>query len=123
MGLQNVTSILQRINTGLFQGSIMKSGHFPMGLNDMARSYQALLQEEVRPVRRLLLLGAQEGLIMTITPKDCLIHWPSTFTQGGKTRLADEAITLPYQEGNAFCDTDGLIGVISNSSKAGMAQA
>jgi hypothetical protein len=74
MGLRNMVYIIQRINTDLFQGSIMKPGPFPMRLNNMAGSYQALLQEEVRPVRRLLLSGAQEGLIMTITPKDCLIH-------------------------------------------------
>jgi hypothetical protein len=85
MGLRNIASVLQRINTDLFQGSIMKRGPFPMGLNDMVGSYQAQLQEEVKPVRRLLLLGAQEGLVMTITPEDCLIHWPSTFTQGGNT--------------------------------------
>jgi hypothetical protein len=123
MGLWNVASILQRISTDLFQGSIMKPGPFPMGLNDMAESYQAQLQEEVRPVRRLLLSGAQEGLIMTITPKDCFIHWPSTFTQNSNTRLVDETITLPYQEGNVFCDTDARTEVISNSSKAGMVQA
>jgi hypothetical protein len=91
-----------------------------MGLNDTAGSYQAQLQE-VGLVRRLLLSGSQEGLIMTITFEVCLIHWPSTFTQGGNTRLVDEAITLPYQEGNAFCDINALTEVISNSSKAGMA--
>jgi hypothetical protein len=101
----------------------MKPGPFPMGLNNIAGSYQAQFQEEVRPLRRLLLLGAQEGLVMTITPKDCLIHWMSTFSQGGNTRLVDEAIILPYQEGNVFCDTDALTEVISNSSKAGMVQA
>jgi hypothetical protein len=41
MGLRNAASILRRISTDLFQGSIMKPGHFPMGLNDMAGSYQA----------------------------------------------------------------------------------
>jgi hypothetical protein len=60
---------------------------------------------------------------MTITPEDCLIHWPSTFIQGSNTRLADEAITLPYQEGIVLCDTDALTEVTSNSGKAGMAQA
>jgi hypothetical protein len=61
MGLQKAASILQRISTDLFQGSIMKPGPFPMGLNDMARSYQAQFQEEVRPVRRLLLPGGSRG--------------------------------------------------------------
>jgi hypothetical protein len=74
MGLQNVASILHRINTDLFQEYIMKLGPFLMGLNGMAGSYQAQFQEEVGQVRRLLLLGAQEGLIMTITPEDYLVH-------------------------------------------------
>jgi hypothetical protein len=71
-------------------------------------------------VRRLLLSGAQEGLIMTITPEDYLVHWLSTFTQGGNTRLVNEAITLPYQEGTVFCDADTLTEVISSSSRAGV---
>jgi hypothetical protein len=120
MGLRNV--ILQRINTGLFQGSVMKPGPFPMGLNDMAGSYQAQIQEEVGPVRRLLHSGAQEGLVMTITPEDCFVHLPSTFTQGNNTRLIDEVITLPYQEGSTFYDTDVLTKVISNSHRAGVVQ-
>jgi hypothetical protein len=52
----------------------MKLGLLPIGLNNMARSYQDLLQEAVGSVRRVPLAGAQENLILTITPQDCLIH-------------------------------------------------
>jgi hypothetical protein len=50
MGLRNVAPILHRINTDLFQESIMKLGPFLMGLNGMVGSYQAQFQEEVAQV-------------------------------------------------------------------------
>jgi hypothetical protein len=45
IGLQNAASIHQEINSCFLQGSSMKSGPFPFGLDNMAKSNQALLQE------------------------------------------------------------------------------
>jgi hypothetical protein len=42
------------------------------------------------------------------------------FSRSSNTRLVDEAITLPYQEGSTFYDVDALTEVISNSSRAGV---
>jgi hypothetical protein len=86
----------------------------------MARAYQDLLQKAVDPVQRLRLIGVQEGLVLTVTSKDCIVHWPGTFTQNSNTRLVEEAITLPYQEGGALRDSKTPTEVISNYSRAGL---
>jgi hypothetical protein len=46
MGLWNAASIHQGINSSFLQGSSIKSDPFPFGLDNMAKSNQALLQEE-----------------------------------------------------------------------------
>jgi hypothetical protein len=43
IGLRNVASTLQEINSNLFQGSSRKLGHLPTRLNNVARTYQDLL--------------------------------------------------------------------------------
>jgi hypothetical protein len=121
--LQNTTSTFQGINSSLFQGSSRKLGRLPIGLDNVARTYQDLLRETAGPVRRLWLTEVHEGLILTITSQDCLVHWPKTFSQSSNTRLVDEAITLPYQEGNTSCDADALTKVIGDSSGTGVVQA
>jgi hypothetical protein len=60
-----------------------KIGPFPFELNNMAKSCQILLQEEARSVRRLPLVGAQEGLVLTTTPQDWIIHWLGSVFGGG----------------------------------------
>jgi hypothetical protein len=59
----------------------------------MAKSCQFLLQEAAGSVRRVPLAGAD-------------------------IRLVDEAIILPYQEGNMLYDTNTSIEIISNSNGA-----
>jgi hypothetical protein len=66
-------------------------------------------------VRGVPLTGAQEGLVLTMTPQDCLVHWPSSVSGSGDIRLIDEAMILPYQEGSALYDIDASIEIISNS--------
>jgi hypothetical protein len=66
---------------------------------------------------------AQEGLVLIVTSQDCLVHWPSTFPQNSNTRLVEEGITVPYQEGGASRDANALIEVVSNSSRAGLVPA
>jgi hypothetical protein len=76
IGLQNVASILQNINSNLLQVSTGKLSHLPTRLNNMARAYQDLLQNTAGLAWRLHLTWAHEGLVLTITSKDYLVHWP-----------------------------------------------
>jgi hypothetical protein len=115
--LQNVASTLQEINSNLLQVSSRKLSLLPTRLNNVVRAYQDLLQKAAGPVRRLCLTGALEGLVLTLTSKDCLVHWLGTFPQNGNTRLIKEAITLPYQEGGALHD-NAPTEVICNYSRA-----
>jgi hypothetical protein len=96
----------------------MKLGHFPIGLNNMARSYQDLLPEIAGPVRGLRLIRAQEGLILTMTSQDYLVHWPGSISRSINARLVDEIAVLPYQEGSTLYDTDTSTKTISNSNGA-----
>jgi hypothetical protein len=80
----------------------------------MAKSCQILLQEAAGSVREVPLTGAQEGLILTITPQNCLVHWPVSVFGSGDIRLVGEAMILPNQEGSTLYDTDA----ISNSDNA-----
>jgi hypothetical protein len=67
---------------------------------------------------RRITTGAQEGLVLTMTPQDCLIHWPGSVSGSGDIRLVDEAMILPYQEGSTLYDTDASTEIISNSNGA-----
>ena len=60
--------------------------------------------------------GAQEGLILTITSQDCIVHWPGSIPKDSGTRLVDTMMTtiLPYQEGDSICDLEASTKVISN---------
>jgi hypothetical protein len=60
------------------------------------------------------LTGAHEGLVLTMTPQDCLVHWPGSVSGSGDIRLIDEATILPYQEGSMLYDTDASTEIISN---------
>jgi hypothetical protein len=84
----------------------------------MASTYQDLLQNTAGRVWRLHLTRAQEGLVLTVTSKDCLVHWPGTCPQNNKARLAEEDITLPYQEGSVLREADTPTEAVSNYSKA-----
>ena len=66
---------------------------------------------------RMPLKGAQEGLVLTITSQDCIIHWPGSIPEDSGTQLVDNATTtaLPYQEGDSICDLEASTKVISNS--------
>jgi hypothetical protein len=55
---------------------------------------------------------------MTMTPQDCLIHWPGSVSGNGDIRLVDEAMILPYQNGSTLYDTDTSTEIISNSNGA-----
>jgi hypothetical protein len=118
MGLQNTVSIHQEINSSLLQNSSIRLGPFPFGLNNVAKSCQILLQEAAGSVLWVPLVGAQEGLVLTITPQDCLIHWSGSVSGGGDVRLNNEAMILPYQEGSMLYNTDTSVEIINNSNGA-----
>jgi hypothetical protein len=69
---------------------------------------------------RLHLTRAQEGLVLTVTSKDCLVHWPDTCPQNNNARLVEEDTTLPYQEGSVLRKADTPIEAVSNYSKASL---
>ena len=83
----------------------------------MAKSYQAWPEGSLDPVLIMPLKGAQEGLILTITSQDCIVHWPGSVPEDSSTRLVDTTTTtiLPYQEGDSIYDLETSTEVISNS--------
>ena len=83
----------------------------------MAKSYQARLEGSLDLVLRMPLKGAQQGLVLTITSQDCIIHWPGSIPEDSSTRLVSTTTTaiLPYQEGDSICDLEASTKVISNS--------
>ena len=113
-----MASAYQENNSEYTQSPFKKSGPLPIGLNNIARSYQDPLQEVAGPVRRLRLTGAQEGLILTMTSQDCLVHWPGPIPRSSNARLVDETAVLPYQKGSMLYDTDASTEDINNSCKA-----
>ena len=70
----------------------------------MATSYQTWPEGSTNPVLRMPLKGAQEGLVLTITSQDCIVHWPGSVLEVGGTQLVDDTTTttLPYQEGDSI---------------------
>ena len=63
------------------------------------------------PVLRMPLKGAQEGLVLTITSQDYIIHWPGTVPEDDGTQLVNDTTTatLPYQEGDSIYDLEPLL--------------
>jgi hypothetical protein len=70
--------------------------------------------------QKLHLTEAQEGLMLTITPGDCLVHWSGTYPLNSNIQLIEEAITLPYQKGSTLRDANTSAKVLSDYSKASM---
>jgi hypothetical protein len=64
---------------------------------------------------RVLLIGAQEGLILTITSQDYIVHWPGSIPKDDSSRLVGTTVVLPYQ-GDSICDAEAFTDVL-NSSK------
>ena len=83
----------------------------------MARAYQAQLEGSLDPVLRMPLKRAQEGLVLTITSQDCIVHWPGSIPEDSSTRLVGTTTTaiLPYQEGDSICDLEASTKVVSDS--------
>ena len=82
----------------------------------MAKSYQARPEGSLDPVLRMPLKGAQEGLVLTITSQDYIVHWPGSVPEDSGTRLVGTTTTtiLPYQ-GDSICDLEASTKVINYS--------
>ena len=63
------------------------------------------------------LKGAQEGLVLTITSQDYIVHWPGTIFEDDGTLLVDDTTTtiLPYEEGDSIYDLETSTEVINSS--------
>jgi hypothetical protein len=63
------------------------------------------------------LKGAQEGLVLTITSQDCIVHWPGTVPEDDGTQLVDDTTTatLPYQEGDSIYNLETSTEVVNSS--------
>ena len=106
-----------RNNSDYPQSSHKKSSSFPFGLDNMAKSYQGQVERSFNPRFGIPLTGAQEGLVLTITSQDCIIHWPGSVPEDSGTQLVGTSTTaiLPYQEGDSIYDTEASTKVISDS--------
>ena len=83
----------------------------------MATSYQTRPGGFLDPVLRMPLKGAQEGLVLTITSQDYIVHWPGSVPEDSGTQLVGTTTTtiLPYQEGDSICDLKASTKVINYS--------
>ena len=83
----------------------------------MATSYQIRPKGSTNPVLRMPLKGVQEGLVLTITSQDCIVHWPGSIPKDDGTQLVNDTTTatLPYQEGDSICDLETSTEVINSS--------
>jgi hypothetical protein len=115
MGLRNAASTYQESNSGFLQSSFKKQDLFPLGLNNMATSYQALLHGSTSPIQGVPLTRAQEGLILTITSQDYIVHRLGSIPKDDNTRLLGTTVVLAYQEGDSICDTKAFTKVLSSS--------
>lgn len=73
-------------------------------LRNIASIYQSLTQTSFNDIHQISLGGAQKGLVMTVTPQDCIVHWPSSFATE-RTLLISYAEELPYQEGKELSNS------------------
>jgi hypothetical protein len=60
------------------------------------------------------LIGAQEGLVLTVTYQDYIVHWTSSISEDSNTGLVDTTIVLPYQEGDSIRDAEASTEILKN---------
>ena len=104
-------------NSDYPQSSFKRPSSFPFGLDNTTKSYQGQFERSFNPMLGIPLTGAQEGLVLTITSQNCIIHWPGSVPEDSGTQLVGTTTTaiLPYQEGDSICDIEAPTKVISNS--------
>ena len=103
-------------NSDYPQSSFKRPSSFPFGLDNTTKSYQGQFERSFKSTLGIPLTGAQEGLVLTITSQDCIIHWPGSVPEDSGTQLVDTTTAiLPYQEGDSIYDVETHTEVISNS--------
>ncbi|XP_066324220.1 uncharacterized protein [Miscanthus floridulus] len=93
IGLEDTTMIMKEYNP---YNSKKNSGTYE--LYNTASIYQHFTQDKMNSARKILLEGAEEGMIMIVTPQDCVVHWLGSFTSS-KAQTGMYIEELPYQEG------------------------
>jgi hypothetical protein len=56
--------------------------------------------------------------MLTITPRDYIVHWPGLNFENNDTLPISTTIVLPYQEGSTICDIKDSTKILSNSDNA-----
>jgi hypothetical protein len=54
--------------------------------------------------------------MLTVTPEDCLVHWPGTYPLYNNVQLVEESITLPYKKGSTLRDANTPTKVLSSKA-------
>jgi len=87
----------------------------------MAKSYQGQFERSFNPMLGIPLTGGQEGLVLTITSQDCIIHWLGSVPEDSGTQLVGTTTTaiLPYQEGDSICNHEASSEIINNCDSMG----
>ena len=67
---------------------------FPLGLNNSAPIYQDTISYLMQSEQEIPLIGAQRGLVLSITPNGGIIHWPDAWPD------------------TSFIDLSHLVGVV-----------
>lgn len=86
----------------------------------MASAFQELIQPLLQSELEIPLIGAQKGLVLSITPEDGIVHWPGArllTTMLDPSRLVDMVEILPYQDGNTLPSEDlGSIEILDRTA-------
>ena len=61
-------------NSDYPQNFFKRQSSFPFGLDNTTKSYQGQFERSFKSTLGIPLTGAQEGLVLTITSQDCIVH-------------------------------------------------
>ena len=98
VSFQDTTCIVKKYNPSCQLPGVKSNNPTIFGLCNSASSYQNHIRNRMSSTRRILLEGAQELLIMTVTPQDYVVHWPGSFFSE-RNQYNNYSKELPYQEG------------------------
>ena len=79
--------------------------HFLLGLKNSALIYQDTISYLVQSEQEIPLMGAQRGLVLSITPEGGIVHWPGVRPDTSlidSSHLVGMVELLPYQDGRTL---------------------
>ena len=97
---------------------------FPLGLNNSAPIYQDTISYLMQFEQEIPLTGAQKGLVLSITPKGGIVHWPGARPDTSSidpSRLVGMVELLPYQDSRtlpADNDDHGSTKILDSATTA-----